>query len=173
MFTANEVAEKLNVSKVTIYSKLKKHEDMVVMKQGKKYVTEDLFNLIKLELSSKSIEINELTAADLEEAPNQVKSRDESELIKQNNILIDTLLKQLEIKDKQITELQDIIKVNNKLMENNQVLLKNAQQQDPLILQEHFDELDKKIHEVSEKMESRKYKKQNSFFAIFKKKEIK
>lgn len=170
MFTANETAEKLNVSKVTIYAKLKKHEDMVVMKQGKKYITDDLFNLIKQELRSKSIETDELTAADLEEAQNQVKSGDDSELIKQNNILIDTLLKQLEIKDKQITELQDIIKVNNKLMENNQVLLKNAQQQDTLMLQEHFDELDKKIHEVSEKMGSRKDEKQNSFFGIIKRK---
>lgn len=79
------------------------------MKQYKKYITKELFNLIKQELSIKTIETDDLTGADLESDESQVKSNDESELIKENKVLIDVLLKQLKIKDKQITELQVII----------------------------------------------------------------
>ena len=54
MYTVEEVATELGVSKVTIYSKLKKFQDEVVVKQGKKYVTEKLFNLIKEDLKAKN-----------------------------------------------------------------------------------------------------------------------
>ena len=53
MFTVEEVAMDLSVSKVTVYNKLKKYESKVVLKQGKKYITEDLLNLIKEELKVK------------------------------------------------------------------------------------------------------------------------
>lgn len=167
MFTVNETADKLNVSKVTIYAKLKKHADMVVMKQGQKYITDDLFNLIKCELNLKNVINDSFTSAGLEDGLNEVESIGYDELVKQNNILINTLLKQLEIKDNQIAELQEIIKVNNRLIENNQVLLKNAQQQDPVLLQEHLDNLDKKIQDVTNKMENRK-EKTKGFFDKFK-----
>lgn len=49
-YTVEETANKLNVSKVTIYAKLKKFDDMVVLKQGKKYVTKELLHLIKKDL---------------------------------------------------------------------------------------------------------------------------
>ena len=53
MFTVEEVSKLLSVSKVTIYAKLKKYESKVVVKQGKKYVTEELLSLIKQELNLK------------------------------------------------------------------------------------------------------------------------
>ena len=49
MFTVEEVSRDLSVSKVTVYNKLKKYESKVVLKQGNKYITEDLFKLIKEE----------------------------------------------------------------------------------------------------------------------------
>lgn len=54
MFTVEEVSRDLIISKVTLYKKLKKYEDKVVLKQGKKYITEELLELIKNELIVKS-----------------------------------------------------------------------------------------------------------------------
>lgn len=45
MYTVEEVSKQLKVSKVTIYSKLKKFDTLVVLKQGKKYITDDFINL--------------------------------------------------------------------------------------------------------------------------------
>ena len=65
MFTVEEVAEQLSVSKVTIYAKLKKFDDRVVLKQGKKYITEELLSLIKQDLKVKEVENNiEITIED-------------------------------------------------------------------------------------------------------------
>lgn len=109
LYDVEEVASKLNVSKQTIYSKLKlkMFKDKVLIKQGKSYIDDDLFNL--------------------------------------NKDLINTLIEQLKEKDSQIHQL-------HKLIENNQVLLKEKSQKDLLQLEEHFSELDNKLIDLRQQM---------------------
>lgn len=151
MYSPSEAAELLGVSKVTIYAKLKKYDSMVVMKQGKKMITEDLINLIKQDLQPKEILIDEVVVDEVKEHPKVELSMELRELINSNKALIDTLQKQLEEKDKQIEGL-------HKLIENNQVLLKQKAE-DPLLLEERFNNFESKLDEVKERMEQRKDKK--------------
>ncbi|EGT0689944.1 hypothetical protein ACQPUH_15175 [Clostridium perfringens] len=165
----DEVAKELKVSKTAIYNKLKLKEfrRKVVKKQGKSMIDEELFNLIKDSLKVKNEVKNEVEYKGyIEESKDEVKSEiamDREGSLNLNKSLIDTLIAQLEEKDKQIAEL-------HKLIENNQVLLKKEQETkiNMLEFEDHFKEVDNKLSSIKEKMNQRKEKK--SFFKNFFKK---
>lgn len=148
MYSVEEVSEQLNVSKVTIYAKLKKFNNMVVIKQGKKYIDTELFNLIKNDLKSKDNNNNNLNS-DINDILNDEVATDTDDLININKDLINALLEQLKEKDKQISEL-------HKLIENNQILLKHDKEVNQLQLEEHFNEFNLKLNDVKNKMDQRK-----------------
>lgn len=165
----DEVAKELKVSKTAIYNKLKLKEfrRKVVKKQGKSMIDEELFNLIKDSLKVKNEVKNEVEYKGyIEESKDEVKSEiamDREGSLNLNKSLIDTLIAQLEEKDKQIAEL-------HKLIENNQVLLKKEQETkiNMLEFEDHFKEVDNKLSSIKEKMNQKKEKK--SFFKNFFKK---
>ncbi|HBJ2623693.1 hypothetical protein FDB24_16720 [Clostridium botulinum] len=161
MFTVEEVSELLKVSKVTIYSKLKKFDDKVVLKQGKKYITDDLINLIKNDLKIKNFDNNNLNIDNNINSLNDEIATDTDDLINLNKDLINTLIEQLKEKDRQISEL-------HKLIENNQVLLKQEKEVNQLQLEEHIKDLDFKLNGVKEKMEKRREEKTGFFKSLFK-----
>lgn len=166
LFTVEEVAEKLSISKVTVYAKLKKYNNEVVIKQGKKYVSEDLFNLIKKDLKVKNNLKIEKDRSDV----NQEISMDIDDLINLNKSLNESLVKQLEEKDRQISELHKKIDELINLNKNNQVLLKQQQDKEihQLQLEEHFKEVDEKLSDLREKLNNEKEEKK-SFFKFFRK----
>ncbi|MEG0775455.1 hypothetical protein [Clostridium sp.] len=160
MYDAKQLAEILNVSKVTVYKKLEKYKDKVVVKGGKKYATEDLVNLLREDLKVNLKENKALNEEVNEVALSLEKSSDVEQLINLNKEIIKSLQEQLTVKDKQlqekdnqIKELQEIIKQNNKLVENSQVLLK--EKSEPLLLEERFHAFDEKLDEMKERMEHR------------------
>ena len=159
--TVEETAIQLGVSKTTIYNKLKlqEYKARIVKKQGKSMVDDSLFNLIQEGLKVK----NEVENKEIENDVNAETSIDEDGLLNLNKELIDNLLEQLKEKDKQIYEL-------HRLIENNQILLKEEQKksEQQLYLAEHFEEVDNKLQDLKEKMEQkRNYRK--SLFKIFSK----
>lgn len=162
MFTIDEVSEKLSVSKVTIYAKLKKFNDKVVIKHGKKYIDDELFNLIKNDLKVKNIENDNLNRDTNINSLNDEIATDKDDLINLNKDLINTLIEQLKEKDRQISDL-------HKLIENNQILLKQEKEVNQLQLEEHLKEVDLKLNDVRDKMEQRKQEKKNFFRKIFNK----
>lgn len=166
MFTVEEVSKLLSVSKVTIYAKLKKYESKVVVKQGKKYVTEELLSLIKQELNLKeclkdNLKDN-LKVENNTGAINQEIATDRDDLINLNQDLINFLKQQLEEKDKQIEELINLNK-------NNQILLKQQQDKEinQKLLEDHFQEVDQKLMDLRDRMEEKKNSKK--FFGFFSK----
>jgi hypothetical protein len=167
MLTVDDVSKELSVSKVTIYAKLKKFNDKVIVKQGKKYITEDLFNLIKEDLKVKDILKDDLKVGNNDEAGNAEIAMDNDDLINLNKDLINTLIEQLKVKDLQLEEkdkqIQELINLNK----NNQVLLKNEQDKKQLQLEEHFEELDEKLQNIKENMLKKKEQKKG-FFDLFK-----
>lgn len=165
MFTVEEVAEKLSISKVTVYAKLKRYNDEVVVKQGKKYVSEDLFNLIKNDLRLKTNLKNNLNKEETKSDVNQEIAIDTDDLIKLNKSLNEVLIKQLEEKDKQINDLHKKIDELINLNKNNQVLLKQQQDKEinQLQLEDHFQEVDNKLQDLREKMDQRKEAKKGLF----------
>lgn len=160
--TVEEVAIQLDVSKTTIYNKLKLNEykELIIKKQGKSMVDDDLFNLIKEGLKVKS----EVEKEEIENDVIQELAMDEDSLLNLNKELISNLLNQLKEKDRQIAEL-------HKLIENSQVLLKEEQKkkENQLYLQEHFEVVDQKLQDIREKMNNKKEEENKSFFKkIFK-----
>ncbi|WP_300347728.1 hypothetical protein, partial [Clostridium sp.] len=87
---------------------------------------------------------------------------DREDLFNLNKSLIDTLIAQLEEKDKQIKEL-------HKLIENNQILLKKEQENkiNILELEDHFKEVDNKLSLIRDKINQSKEKK-TFFKSLFK-----
>ena len=159
--TVEDTAIQLGVSKTTIYNKLKlkEYKSKLVKKQGKSMIDESLFNLIQEGLKVQ----NEVEKKEIKNDVNAEISIDEDGLLNLNKELIDNLLEQLKEKDKQISEL-------HRLIENNQILLKEEQKksEQQLYLAEHFEEVDNKLQDLKEKMEQkRNYRK--SFFKIFSK----
>ncbi|EOU1904734.1 hypothetical protein [Clostridium perfringens] len=161
----DEVAKELKVSKTAIYNKLKLKEFKckIVKKQGKSMINDDLFNLIKDSIKVKNkVENKEFILGNEIDSKNEI-AMDREDSFNLNKSLIDTLIAQLEEKDKQIAAL-------HKLIENNQVLLKKEQEAkvNILELEDHFKEVDNKLNSIKEKMNQRKENK--SFFKNFFKK---
>lgn len=157
--SVEDVASELGVSKTAIYNKLKlkMYKELVVKKQGISMIDDDLLKLIKDNLRCKPIVDNE-QSNELEEDEVAV---DEADSIKFNKELIESLLNQLNEKDKQISEL-------HKLIENSQILLKEEQKhnQSQLLLEEHFKEVDLKLQSIMR--EKREMKEKKNIFSFFK-----
>lgn len=164
MFTVEEVADQLKVSKVTIYAKLKKFDDRVVLKQGKKYITEELLSLIKKDLKVKSDLNNDDNIEDLKDDEEAEIASDKDDLINLNKDLIKALMEQLDSKDRQLEEKDKQITELHKLIENSQVLLRQEKQANQLQLEEHLKEVDLKLEDVRGKMDQRKEDNNIGFF---------
>ena len=182
LYDVEQVASKLNVSKQTIYNKLKlkEYKDKIVVKQGKSMFDEDLINLIKDNLRGKSnldeSLLDNLNNKELESSIDAYSSILDIDLLNFNQNIIkdlqhdkDLLFNMIQEKDKQIQEKDLIIKEltenlskaldkANELHQNTQVLFKQHQEQpnDNLLLDQHFQELDLKLNEVREQMALRK-----------------
>ena len=136
----------------------------MVVKQGKKYVTEKLFKLIKDDLNVKRNENLE----DIKVSINGsiVEDNDDlSNLSELNQNLINTVIEQIKEKDAQLRIKDDQMKAKDeqiqnlqKLIENSQVLLKQEQDKEikKLSMETHFEEVDKKLLELKEKLEERR-----------------
>ena len=160
VYTIAEVSEKLNISKVTIYKKIKSlnHElkSFLTVKNGVKYLDDKGIEVIKnsienfnqvnnnlnheLPETSQSIandevltELKELKKSKYE-LVNQLKSEIES-LKQDKHEYINLFKNQLETKDKQIEELNKALTQSQQLNENNQILLKQHQEEKVLFLE--------------------------------------
>lgn len=150
MYKVSELSEMFKVSQVTIYNKLKlkELEPYVCKDKRTTYVTEEGYKVIKEVLNFKEI-VEEPLAGENEVASDEIKVNEE---IKED--YINFLKNEIEFKNKQIEELLLRLEQTTKLIENSQVLLKEKVQ-DPLQLEEHFQELDKKLIDMKEKLEAR------------------
>lgn len=157
MYTVEEIANELDISKVTIYSKLRKFPDEVIVKKGKKYVTDKLFDVIKGEVDSK----REETVHDIKVSINGSVVEDVDEVAEINELnqgLIEAVIGQLNEKDIQLKEKDNQIKTLQKLIENSQMLLKHEQEKDlkKISMESHFEEFDKKLTDIKEKLDQRR-----------------
>jgi hypothetical protein len=170
LYSVSEISELINLSKVSIYKKLKlkEIEPYIVKIQGITYVDTIGFNLLK-----ESLKLNEEVKTGLNNEYVEAEISMDKDYLKLNeevetglNILkddyIETLKEQLNKKDNQIAEL-------HKLIENNQILLKQEKEVNQFQLEEHLKDFDLKITDIREKMEERKNQKKKGFFnRIFK-----
>lgn len=182
MYSVSEVAKITGVSNVAIYKKIKKLNGLdqyVVIKENKTYVLEGGLELIKQSLQVN----NQFNTREMEPEKEEVavteteENKQLNEVIELNNKLINSLIEQLKVKDaqmeakdKQISEQNEQILSLHKLIENNQVLLKEEQKARNEInliteesLKKHQEEFAEKIESVKSKMNEKKKKKRRWF----------
>lgn len=165
MYDVNEIASLLKISKVTVYKKLKKLRDLepfIVLKDDKTYVLEEGLEVIKSSL--------QVTKEFRETCDNEVASDYNNEELMVNNELVNVLVDQLREKDSQINAKDVQISELHKLIENNQILLKQQQDKElkQLQLEEHFQEVDHRLLELRAKMDkSYERNEKKSFFKRF------
>lgn len=165
LYTVAELSDLTGLSKVSIYNKLKlkEIEPYISKKQGVTYVSEEGLNLIKSGLKLNEDGLNSFKE-DIKDNMQQEGPQSQEEIIDINKELVYALMDQLKEKDRQIENL-------HRLIENSQVLLKEKSQEDPVLLEDHFEELDNKIYSIREELEKRKQQeKEEGFFKrLFKK----
>jgi hypothetical protein len=170
IYTVEQVASKLNVSKVTIYNKLKLNQfkDKTVTKQGQTMIDDDLVNSIKESIKftykvidDANIKPPETTSED-EEAQDTVLEDDSESMSKE---LVKTLIAQLKTKDTQIQELNERLKQEQDLNKNNQILqLRQPQPQDMKALEEHFEDVDAKLLNIRDEQRKQQEQETTGFF---------
>ena len=166
LYTVSEISELIGLSRVTLYKKIKSLEmsTHISKKQNVTYIDEEGLNLIKDNLQGLSNE-EEHNASDDYIA---IDSEDSS----LNKDMFNLLKTQLMEKDKQLSEANERLKQAHKLIENNQVLLKDKPKQEMLQLESHFEDLDIKLEAVKNNMIERKEQQRKKGFLnnLFKKK---
>lgn len=166
MYTIKEISDLLQVSKVTLYKKLKlkEMEQYIVKRNSVTYVDSKGLEVLRglLTLKEEFTELNEELKEVKSEAEKEVAATVENEEFKGltddyiNHLKGENtkLWNQIEEKDKQIEELLNRIESMSKLVENSQVLLREKAQ-DPLQLEERFENIQSKLEEVKDKMNQR------------------
>jgi hypothetical protein len=162
LYSVAEVSESIGVSKQSIYNKmkLKELEEHITKKQGITYIDEVGLNLIRSSLNTSTDDLkgskNKRQDSTLNE---EATTREDDSTF--NNDIFNLLKEQIKEKDLQIREL-------HKLIENNQVLLKDKPQEIKL-LEEHFQDIDSKMMEIKQDMQERKEPQKGLFKRIFRK----
>lgn len=168
LYTVAEVSKLTNLSKVSIYKKLKlkELENHVTKEAGITYVDDTALKFItdglKFNEEFKQDDKEEFKDSDTENISNDEIPTSFDDLTI-NRELVKTLIDQLKAKDDQINDL-------HKLLENSQVLLKNEQdkpKEDLLLLEEHLKEFDDRLMNIKERMEKRKEEPKSIFQRIF------
>ena len=132
LYNVTEIAENLNISRVTAYAKLKLKEvkPFIIRQNGKTQVDEEGLMAIKnsLDYNESAITNKEVAASTIEMDVLKVGIID---TLKSN---IEFLKKQINVKDEQLSIKDNQIQKNNQLFENTQVLFKNEQEKNTSIL---------------------------------------
>lgn len=140
------VSEELGISKAAIYKKLKKekYKNSITKENGKMMLSDIVVEELKKNVRKKK-KVENFKDVEVVDEANKVEVivNDTKE---NKDKIVESLLKQLEEKDKQINKLHDLI-------ENNQIIIKNQQEKEKeqLKLEEHFKEIDKKLFEIRNK----------------------
>ena len=158
LYTIAEVSELINLSKVSIYKKLKlkELEKHISKKQGITCIDEVGLNFIK-----ESLKFNKEVKSALKDIDDFVN--DETAIDNDYTFFlkdeIDFLKNEIQEKNLQISSLNNRLGFEQDLHKNTQILLKNQQdkpKEDILFLENRFKELDIKLIEVVEHMKQKK-----------------
>lgn len=175
LYTVSEVSEKVNLSKVSIYKrlKLKDMQGHITKESGVTYIDEVGLKLIQESLKSTEDIKTDINYKELDDELNDDVSTD-VDVLTLNSELVNALIGQLKAKDIQIAELNNRLAAEQDLHKNTQVLLRSEQekikQENLFALEEHFKEVDNKLMQVKEELNQRRQHEGSGIFKrLFKK----
>ena len=173
-YTVKEAANKLNISKATIYKRLelKEFKDKVITERGKIYIDDNLLILIRKSLRSCNNQINvdvDTIHSDdvkLNMDKNDIQTISNNQLTNKSvgKDLVITLINQLKEKDIQIQDLSNRLYDEQLLFKQLQDNLQNNSEKERLQLESHFEELDIKLLRIKDQMQERKATHENKGF---------
>jgi hydroxymethylpyrimidine pyrophosphatase-like HAD family hydrolase len=163
LYKVSELSALTNLSKVSIYKKLKlkEFEPYISKNAGTIYIDEIGFNLLKDSLKLKEIIKTDFTNRAIQTTVNEEISIDTA-VLTINKELVKTLVDQLKEKDLQIHELNKRLSQEQDLHQNTQILLtaeQNRPKQDLLQLEEHFKEIDNRLLNIRVEMNQKQEEK--------------
>ncbi|MGX6967300.1 helix-turn-helix domain-containing protein [Vagococcus teuberi] len=133
MISVTEIAEKLKVSKMMVYRFINTNEIKHSAKDGRTFLYDmNTFQTIKEGLKDKLI-----ISSDNNDEIIENKNEDKSNHIKDNNVIIEIMKSEIEIKNKQIDELTEMNKSLNVTLQQQQQLLLYEQQKNTKLLEEN------------------------------------
>lgn len=164
-YTVAEVAELTNLSKVSIYNKLKLKElkPYVTKKQGVTYIDDQGLKLIKNSLSSFNMKLN----IDTEKPSEMAETQDFKEGLNVKDDYLNYLKMENERLWNELQEKNNQIDKLSQLVENGQVLLREKPIQDMQLLEEHCDQIDEKIIQVKERMQEKQVEQQSAHKSLW------
>lgn len=164
-YDVSQLSNLTNVSKVTIYSKLKLNalKPHIIKKQGKSFVDEEGLKLIK-----ESLNIKDTLNKDLNQPLNDKNTIrgialdiELNDLKSLNREFINTLKSEVQFLRTEIQNKNKQLDNKDKLLENMQILLK--QQEDKILLEEHFKEIDRKLIDLRSELKVKSTKEKGLF----------
>lgn len=167
MYDIKQVVKMTNIKRNKIYKLIKENEELkkfVVRDNKKIYILEDGIGLL---INNKEIEEESVLSFeddfiedDMESNEKEEKKYDIVEIKNTvNEEILKSVLNQLKEKDKQIQELLTLNK-------NNQILLREEKEVNKVALEAHFKEVDTKLLDLREKMNSKKSSKKRWWFFL-------
>lgn len=163
-----EIADMIGVSKVSVYNKIKTLNSDILQGLQKKEKGITYFHLKAVNIISELFNPDNTQPVDDEISTEEDIPDNEyvGLYISELKGELKSLKEQMQTKDIQISEANERLKQAHKLIENNQILLKDKPKQDIFLLEEHFQDLDTKLEEVKNKMADRKEQQnKKSFFS--------
>lgn len=169
--TIEQVAIQLNVSKATIYKKIKLDcfKDDVVMKLGIAMLDNETIALIETDIKSKRNYKPNKNTEPLEDT-GEIENLDDTilskEYLKLNKDYIEQLKEQIREKDIQLAKFNDRLLQEQDLHKNTQILFKEKLPENLLLQEEHFEEIDTKLVDLKEKLvEKHEQQEKKGFFS--------
>ena len=167
MYDIKQVVKMTNIKRNKIYKLIKENEELkkfVVRDNKKIYILEDGIGLL---INNKEIEEESVLSFeddfiedDMESNEKEEKKYDIVEITNTvNEEILKSVLNQLKEKDRQI---QELLTLNR----NNQILLREEKEVNKVALEAHFKEVDTKLLDLREKMNSKKSSKKKWWFFL-------
>jgi len=135
MISVTEIAEKLQISKMMVYRFINNNEIKHSAKDGRTFLYDmTAFHTIKEGLKDKSV-----ISSDNKNEITENKSEEELLHINDNDVVIEIMKSEIEIKNKQIDELTEMNKALNVTLQQQQQLLLYEQQKNTKLLEENIE----------------------------------
>lgn len=133
MISVTEIAEKLQISKMMVYRFINNNEIKHSAKDGRTF----LYDMTAFQTISEGLKDKIVISSDNNNEITENKNDEESHNINDNDVVIDIMKSEIEIKNKQIEELTEMNIALNVTLQQQQQLLLYEQQKNIKLLEEN------------------------------------
>ena len=135
MISVTEIAEKLQISKMMVYRFINNNEIKHSAKDGRTF----LYDMTAFQTNKECLKDKSVISSDNNIEITENKNEEEYLQINDNDVIIEIMKSEIEIKNKQIDELTEMNKALNVTLQQQQQLLLYEQQKNTKLLEENIE----------------------------------